>query len=55
MKTAVLKRRINRFANYSFYPNSATPRQMLHKALDLLLMAASGAGIGALILLLLAM
>lgn len=55
MKTAILKRRIRRFANYSFYPNSATPRQMLHKVLDLMLMAASGAGIGTILLFLLAM
>ncbi len=36
-------------------PNAATRRQMLHKTLDSLLMAASGAGLGAVILLLLTM
>lgn len=36
------------------FPNAATPRQMVHKILDGLLMAASGVGIGAIVLLALA-
>ena len=36
-------------------PNAMTRKQMLHKVLDGLLVAASGAGIGAIILLMLAM
>ena len=36
-------------------PNAATRRQMVQRVLDGLLMAASGAGIGAMILLLLVM
>lgn len=35
------------------YPNAATPRQVLQKFLDLALLIASGAGIGAMILMML--
>ena len=52
MKTALLRRRIHRFVNYAPYPNAATPRQMAGKALDVLLVAASGAGLAAMVLLL---
>ncbi len=34
------------------YPNAATRREMLHKVLDTLLVAVSGMGIGAMLLLL---
>ena len=34
-------------------PNAATPEELLHRTLDSLLMAASGAGLGAIVLLLL--
>ena len=37
------------------FPNAATPRQMAHKVLNCLLMAASGVGLGAAVLLALAM
>lgn len=37
------------------YPNAATRRQVAHKILDLLLMAAIGAGAAAMLLLLLAL
>ena len=37
------------------FPNAATRRQMAHKVLDSLLMAASGVGIGAIVLLALAL
>ena len=37
------------------FPNAATPREMLQKFLDLLIMGAVGAGFGAVALLLLAM
>ena len=53
MKTAALKRRIIRFNHYRPYPNAATQRQLLHRFLDLLLMAASGMGMAAMLLLLL--
>lgn len=48
MKTAVCK------SNYRPlpYPNAATRREVLQKLLDSLLMAASGIGIGAILLLL---
>lgn len=55
MKTAVTKHCIYRFANYAPYPNAATPRQVVHKILDLLLMAASGMGLAAMLLFLLAL
>jgi hypothetical protein len=50
MKTAICK------SNYRPavpYPNAATRREVLHKILDTLLVAASGMGIGAMLLLLL--
>ena len=50
MKTAALRRRIVRFNTYIPYPNAATGRQMLQKALDLILMAVSGMGIAAIVL-----
>lgn len=49
MKTAICK------TNYRptvSYPNAATRREVLHKILDTLLVAASGMGIGAMLLLL---
>ncbi len=55
MKAAIIKRQFRRFVNYAPYPNAITPRQAVHKALDMLIMAASGAGIGAMLLLFLAM
>jgi hypothetical protein len=51
MKAAILKRRFNRFVNYAPYPNAITPRQMFHRVLDILLVAASGAGIAAIVML----
>ena len=51
MKTIVCNtyyRPISRFP----YPNAATRREILHKALDTLLVAASGVGIAAMLLLL---
>ena len=48
MKTAVCK-------SYCYpavrYPNAATRREVLHKTLDTLLVAASGMGLGAIVLL----
>ena len=52
MKTAIFRRRWNRFVNYAPYPNAATPRQMANKVLDILLIAASGAGLAAMVMLL---
>ena len=52
MKTAI--RRFRRFMNYAPYPNAATPTQALHKLLDTLIVAASGAGLAAMLLLALA-
>ena len=48
MKTAVCKSNL-----YSTvpYPNAATRREVLHKTLDTLLVAASGMGLGAIVLL----
>ena len=49
MKTAICK------SNYYPtvpYPNAATRREVLHKILDTLLVAVSGMGIGAMLLLL---
>lgn len=49
MKTAICK------TNYRTavpYPNAATRREVLHKVLDTLLVAVSGMGIGAMLLLL---
>lgn len=37
------------------YPNAATRRELLHRVLDYLLVALSGAGIGAMVLLVLAL
>ena len=48
MKTAVYK------TNYRPtipYPNAATRREVLHRTLDTLLVAASGMGLGAIVLL----
>lgn len=52
MKTAI--RQLRRFMNYAPYPNAATPSQALHKFLDTLLVAMSGAGLAAILLLVLA-
>ena len=52
MKTAIIKRRWSRFVNYAPYPNAATPRQLFHKIIDVLLVAASGAGLAAMVMLL---
>ena len=49
MKTAI--RQLNAFSNTAPFPNALTPRQLLHKALDVLLVAACGMGIGAMFLL----
>ena len=49
MKTAVCKLN-NRFAARPAYPNAATLTEILHKVLDLLLVAASGMGIAAMLL-----
>lgn len=50
MKTAVCTpSRIDRIP----YPNAATRREILHKALDIALLAASGVGIAAILALLL--
>ncbi len=53
MKTSALRRQIIRFNHYVPYPNAATGRQMLHKFLDLLVVAASGMGIAAILSLIL--
>ena len=37
------------------YPNAATPRQVMHKILDTLLIAVSGMGLAAIVLFLLAL
>lgn len=50
MKTAAFRRRLIRFNTYSPYPNAATGRQMLDRLLNLLLVAACGMGIAAMIL-----
>ena len=47
MKTAVYKR----FSARPAYPNAATRYEIVHKVLDLLLVAASGMGIAAILLL----
>lgn len=49
MKTAVCKS--NRHLAIP-YPNAASRKELLHKTLDTLLVAASGMGIGAILLLL---
>lgn len=54
MKTAATKltcRPIDRIP----YPNAATPRELLRKLVDLALVAASGMGIAAMLLLLMAL
>ena len=48
MKTAVCK---SNYLSSIPYPNAATRREVLHKALDTLLVAASGMGIAAILLL----
>ena len=54
MKTITLK--ANNFANrpHAPYPNAATYREVMHKVLDMLLVAAIGAGAAAIGLFLLA-
>jgi len=49
MKTAVCKTNCRLTVPY---PNAATRKEMFHKMLDTLLVAASGMGIGAILLLL---
>jgi len=49
MKTAICK---SNYRTVVSYPNAATRREVLHKVLDTLLVAASGMGIGAMLLLL---
>ena len=53
MKTATAYRNNSRPRQVIPYPNAATPREVLHKVLDTVLVAAIGAGMGALLLLLL--
>lgn len=55
MKTAVVKR--TNFNNMPVipYPNAATREEMLHKILDLLLVAAIGAGLAACLIFLIAL
>lgn len=48
MKTAVCK---SVYHPAIVYPNAATRREVLHKVLDTLLVAASGMGLGAILLL----
>lgn len=48
MKTAVYK---NNYRPTIPYPNAATRREVFHKVLDTLLVAASGMGIAAILLL----
>ena len=50
MKTIACK---NRSIDRIPYPNAATRRELLHKALDAALLTASGIGIGAIIALML--
>ena len=54
MKTAAMKR-----TNYNMpvipYPNAATKQEILHKTLDLLLVAAIGAGMAACLIFLIAL
>lgn len=54
MKTAVCKA-IDAFNHQIPYPNAMTRKQMLHKVLDILIVAASGMGLAASLLLMLAM
>lgn len=55
MKTATLKQRFKHFYTYPPYPNAATGRQILEKLLNAALMAASGLGLAAILLVMLAM
>ena len=55
MKTAHMNRTSFMNAPIVSLPNAATRRQVFHKILDILLISASGAGIGAMVLLLLAL
>ena len=48
MKTAVCK---NTYRPVIAYPNAATRREVIHKVLDTLLVAASGMGLAAILLL----
>lgn len=48
MKTAVCK---SNFRSAIPYPNAATKREIVHKVMDILLVAASGMGISAILLL----
>ncbi|MBQ3491494.1 MAG: hypothetical protein IJA74_02975 [Oscillospiraceae bacterium] len=50
MKTTACKR-YNRFCAPPAYPNAATRQEIIHKVLDLLLVAASGMGLAAILLL----
>lgn len=54
MKTAVCKTTCA-FKNQIPYPNAMTRKEMLHKVLDTLIVAASGMGLAASLLLLLAL
>lgn len=53
MKTAVVKRTNN--MPVIPYPNAATKQEMLHKILDMLLVAAIGAGLAASLIFLIAL
>ena len=55
MKTAVMYQKPRMSYTKPAFPNAATRRQALHKFLDTLIMAAAGAGLGALLLLILAL
>lgn len=47
MNTATINRRSMKTNSHVPYPNAATKEELLHKFLDLLLVAAIGAGLGA--------
>ncbi len=53
MKSSVLRQQLFHFNHYIPYPNASTRRQVLHKILDLMLIAASGVGIAAMVALML--
>lgn len=55
MKTAAVYRPVRSAHPQIPYPNAASRRQILAKAVDFLLMAASGAGAAAIVLFLLAL
>ncbi len=55
MKTTVLYPTVRPGKAHVTYPNSASRRQIINKVVDLLLMAASGAGAAAMVLFLLAL